>query len=278
MLVDLHLHSTYSDGRYTPEELVRAAVDKQIKVIAITDHDSWNGFDRAFAEAERHNKGQAEPAIRVLRGVELSTQLEQNDIHVLGYHVSADCVPLLEKMNELRHKREHRLEAMVEKCRALGMDITVEACDPRARTVGRPHIAKVMVAKGYVASVQEAFDKYLHRGGPCYVEQPKLSPKEAVELIHQAKGLAVLAHPSEIRDKSFPEQLVSSLPFDGIEIWHPSVLEDGNKEKWLNLAKQYNLLVSGGSDFHGIPDRFPAELGLWKVLYENTAELINYRA
>jgi len=277
MLVDLHLHSTYSDGRYTPAELVRAAVEKHIGVIALTDHDSWNGYPEALAEAQRLNTGLREPLIRVIRGVELSTQYEEQDVHVLGYHVDSSCQALLTKMNDLRYKREHRLEAMLEKCRGLGMEITVEACDPKARSVGRPHLAKAMVAKGYVESVQEAFDKYLHRGGPCYVQQPKLTPAEAVDLIHQAGGLAVLAHPSEIKDSRLPEYLLQTLPFDGMEIWHPSVIENNSTEKWLQLARKYNLLVSGGSDFHGIPDRFPKELGIWKVYYENTADIINYK-
>lgn len=277
MLVDLHLHSTYSDGRYTPAELVRTAVEKHLRIIALTDHDSWNGYSEALAEAERFNAGLSEPIIKVIRGVELSTQYGENDVHILGYHVDASCEALLTRMDDLRYKREHRLEQILAKCQALGMNISVEACDPKARAVGRPHVAKAMVAKGYVATVQEAFDKYLHRGGPCYVQQPKLTPKEAVDLIHTAKGLAVLAHPSEIKDANLPERLLMELPFDGIEIWHPSAADANSREKWLELAKKYNLLVSGGSDFHGIPDRFPSELGIWQVFYENTAGVIDYK-
>lgn len=277
MLVDLHLHSTYSDGRYAPAELVRAAIAKRISVIAITDHDSWNGFPEAYAEAEKLNSGRVEPLIRVIRGVELSTQYADNDVHILGYHVDDKCEALLTRMKSLRYKREHRLEAMLEKCKVLGMDISVENCDPKSRAVGRPHVAKAMVAKGYVTTVQEAFDKYLHRGGPCYVQQPKLTPMEAVDLIHAAGGVAIFAHPSEVKDTTLPEKLLQCLPFDGIEIWHPSVLQTNNLDYWLKLAKKYNLMVSGGSDFHGIPDRFPAELGIWQVLYEDTATVINYK-
>ena len=276
MLVDLHMHSTFSDGRLTPTELVQQAIEQHLGVIALTDHDSWNGYAEAQAEAERQARltGQR---LRVLVGVELSTQHEGRAVHVLGYHVDRGCQALLDKMNEMRHRREHRLEEMLAKCKTQGMELTVEACDPRNRAVGRPHVAKAMVEKGYVKTVQEAFDKYLHRGGPCYVEQPKLSPSEAVHLIHKAGGLAVLAHPSEIEDSTVPELLVSNIPFDGIEIWHPSATEHNDFAKWQALALKYQLRLSGGSDFHGILDRFPAKLGIWQVEYDNVKEIIEYK-
>lgn len=330
MLVDLHMHSTYSDGRYTPKELVQTAVLKNLRIIALTDHDSWNGYPEAAAEADRINKlyaafllqgksqseavgiikeqlanfvqsaelksvvgapesgffsnikpeienssfGNDLPLITVLIGTEISTLYNERAVHVLGYRVNREYQPLLAKLNEMRFKREHRLELILEKCRQNGMYITVEACDPSARAVGRPHVAKAMVAMGYVKTVQEAFDKYLHRGGPCYVEQPKMSPEEAVKLIHQAGGIAILAHPSEIENPEIPEYLLKNIPFDGLEIWHPSARQEGHIEKWQQLAARYNLLVSGGSDFHGIPDRYPAKLGLWEVVYENVLKLL----
>lgn len=345
MLVDLHLHSTYSDGRYTPTELVRAAVYRGLRAIAITDHDSWNGVAEARAEAARLqaeyekklasglNQAQAVselrlelaphisaaeaksndmvseaeatdfiqkkflkpsefficpghshemaseaiPLIQVVPGVELGTQWEGEAVHILGLHVDMTCAELKAVMDDMRHKREHRLEAMLEKLHSLGMDINVEAVDPDNRAVGRPHVAKAMVAAGYVQSVQEAFDKYLHRGGPAYVAQPKLAPSEAVDLIHKAHGLAILAHPSEIRDMKVPEALLENLPFDGVEIWHPSAINAELQQHWLSIAQRLNLLTSGGSDFHGIPDRFPPKLGLWEVHYEDTEKVIEYK-
>lgn len=333
MLVDLHLHSTYSDGRYTPTELVQVAVYRNIRVIALTDHDSWNGYKEAALEADRLNRRYAElidaynsweialsviktelagkvklaeaksltntafdvftdnysvifaysgidnttPLIKVLVGAEIGTQYEERAVHVLGYHIDRSYKALANKIAEMRHKREHRLQAILEKCHEQGMDITIEACDPDARAVGRPHVAKAMVAKGYVKTVQEAFDKYLHRGGSCYVAQPKLAPEEAVDLIHKAGGLAFLAHPSEIEHEDVPEYLLQTIPFDGVEIWHPSTRINSDINKWLELAKKYNLLVCGGSDFHGIPDRYPAQLGVWQVDFDNVATLINYK-
>ena len=269
-LVDLHLHSTFSDGRYTPTQLVEEAVAKGIGVIAITDHDSWNGVAEAQAAAARLGN------IRVLTGVELGTQWENDSVHILAYHVDMGCEALHAKMDEMRFGRERRLEKMLAKLDGLGYHVEVEACDPLNRAVGRPHVAKALVAKGYFKTVQEVFDALLHRGGPAYVPQPKLSPEEAVELIHQAGGIAVLAHPSELSDSTLPERLVSTVPFDGIEVYHPSADAEA-QAKWRKLALDKGLLVGGGSDFHAIPDRFPANLGIWQVHYEDVKGVVEWK-
>ena len=214
-LVDLHMHSTFSDGRYTPTMLVEEAAAKGLAVIALTDHDSWNGVNEAKAAA-------AALGVRVLTGVELGSQYENDSVHILGYHVDMGCDALHAKMDELRHGRERRLEKMVAKLHSLGYPIEVEACDPLNRAVGRPHVAKALVAAGYFKTVQEVFDALLRRGGPAYVPQPKLAPEEAVALIHAAGGIAVLAHPSELADASLPERLLRTVPFDGLEVYHPS--------------------------------------------------------
>ena len=271
MLVDLHTHSTFSDGRYTPTQLVQEAMAKGVTVLAITDHDSWNGVGEAQKVADSLGG-----SVRVIPGVELGAQYAEDSVHILAYYVDMTYAPLLEKMNELRHAREFRLLKMLEKLHNLGYEIEVEACDPNNRAVGRPHVAKALVAKGYFETVQDVFDALLHRGGPAYVPQPKLSPDEAVDLIHKAGGIAVLAHPSELSDSNLPEYLVSNFAFDGIEVYHPSA-DEADQEKWLALAKKYNILVSGGSDFHGIPDRFPTELGIFEVEWQNVAGVIQYK-
>lgn len=268
-LVDLHMHSTFSDGRYTPTQLVEEAVAKGLKVIALTDHDSWNGV----REAQQAAQGLG---LTVLTGVELGTQWENDSVHILGYHVDMTCVPLQEKMDEMRHGRERRLEKMLAKLDALGYHVEVEACDPKNRAVGRPHVAKALVSKGYFSSVQAVFDALLHRGGPAYVPQPKLSPQEAVELIHLAGGMAVLAHPSELSDSTLPERLLSTVPFDGIEVYHPSANVEA-QQHWLALAQRLGLAVGGGSDFHAIPDRFPLELGVWQVHYADVEDVILWK-
>ena len=268
-LVDLHLHSTFSDGRYTPSQLVEEAASKGLAVIAITDHDSWNGVTEAQAAA-------AKLGIKVLTGVELGSQCENDSVHILAYHVDRGCAALHAKMDEMRHGRERRLEKMLAKLDGLGYHIEVEACDPKNRAVGRPHVAKALVAKGYFNTVQEVFDALLHRGGPAYVPQPKLSPEEAVALIHQAGGIAVLAHPSELADTSLQERLQRTVPFDGIEVYHPSA-DAAAQRKWLALAQELNLMVGGGSDFHAIPDRYPTELGVWQVHYNDVKDVIEWK-
>ena len=268
-LVDLHMHSTFSDGRYTPTMLVEEAAAKGLAVIALTDHDSWNGVNEAKAAA-------AALGVRVLTGVELGSQYENDSVHILGYHVDMGCDALHAKMDELRHGRERRLEKMVAKLHSLGYPIEVEACDPLNRAVGRPHVAKALVAAGYFKTVQEVFDVLLRRGGPAYVPQPKLAPEEAVALIHAAGGIAVLAHPSELADASLPERLLRTVPFDGLEVYHPSADKEA-QAKWLHLAKELGLMVGGGSDFHATPDRFPTELGIWQVHYADVKDVIEWK-
>ena len=269
-LVDLHMHSTFSDGRYTPTQLVEVAAAKGLAVLALTDHDSWNGVAEAQAAAARLGN------IRVLTGVELGTQCENDSVHILGYHVNMSCEPLHAKMDEMRHGREMRLTRMLAKLDGLGYHIEVEACDPKNRAVGRPHVAKALVAAGYFNTVQEVFDALLHRGGPAYVPQPKLAPEEAVQLIHEAGGIAVLAHPSELSDGTLPERLLRAVPFDGVEVYHPSA-DKKAQAKWLQLAQELQLLVGGGSDFHAIPDRYPTELGVWQVRYEDVKGVIEWK-
>ena len=268
-LVYLHMHSTFSDGRYTPTMLVEEAAAKGLAVIALTDHDSWNGVNEAKAAA-------AALGVRVLTGVELGSQYENDSVHILGYHVDMGCDALHAKMDELRHGRERRLEKMVAKLHSLGYPIEVEACDPLNRAVGRPHVAKALVAAGYFKTVQEVFDALLRRGGPAYVPQPKLAPEEAVALIHAAGGIAVLAHPSELADASLPERLLRTVPFDGLEVYHPSADKEA-QAKWLHLAKELGLMVGGGSDFHATPDRFPTELGIWQVHYADVKDVIEWK-
>ncbi len=271
MLADLHTHSTYSDGKYTPIQLVEAAVAHNIGFLALTDHDSWNGVNEALEAAEAYKT-----QLKVIPGVELGTQLQENSIHILGYYVNMQYKPLHDKMNEMRHARESRLYKMLAKLHQLGYDITVEACDPQNRAVGRPHVAKALVAAGYFSGVQEVFDHLLRRGAPAYVPQPKLSPDEAISLLHQAGGIAALAHPSEIGNRELVESLLEKYDFDAIEVYHPSADID-EQRYWLHLADKYHLLISGGSDFHGIPDRYPTELGIFKVEAESIRDIINYR-
>ena len=270
MFVDLHIHSTFFFFFFTPQEIVDAAKKKNIGVISITDHDSVNGFIAARQYIEKILNGP-----RIFSGIELGTQIEEKAIHILGYHFDENYEPLLERTYELRHARESRLAQIVDKVNSLGYNVAVEATDISHRAFGRPHVAKALVEKGYFKDIQEAFDILLKRGKPGYVPQPKLSPSEAVDLIHQAGGIAFLAHPSELKDLTFVKSLLESIKFDGIEVWHPSAADE--MHIWLEMAKTYKLLTSGGSDFHGDNGRFPKKLGDFSILYEDVKSMIEYK-
>lgn len=267
MLADLHTHSTFSDGKYTPEELVKAAIDNNIRYLAVTDHDSCNGV----AEAQKI-AANSSGKLSIITGVELGTQYFENSVHILGYFININNMPLKIKMDEMRHAREHRLQKMLAKLKTLGYEVEVEACDPVNRAVGRPHVAKALVKKGYFASVQEVFDRLLRQGGPAYVPQPKLSPEEAINLLHDAGGIAVLAHPSELNNKELVDEILDKFAFDGLEVYHPSA-DAADTSYWRQAAASRDLLVSGGSDFHGLPDRYPDRLGVFRVHCENISVL-----
>lgn len=271
MLVDLHIHSTFSDGFLTPQEIVEAAKKKNIEVISITDHDSVNGYIAARQYIETTRNGP-----RIFSGIELGTQIDEKAIHILGYHFDENYEPLLERTYELRHAREIRLAKIVDKVNSLGYNVAVETTDIFHRAFGRPHVAKALVEKGYFKDIQEAFDILLKRGKPGYVPQPKLSPTEAVDLIHDAGGIAFLAHPSELKDLTLVKGLLAHIKFDGIEVWHPSASSE-EMNVWLELARIYKLLVSGGSDFHGDNGRFPKSLGDFSILYKNVKSMIEYK-
>ncbi len=271
MFADLHIHSTFSDGKYTPEQIVDAAAENNINVICITDHDSVNGIAKAVQYANKHKK-----SVRIITGAELGTQYLGKSVHILAYYIDPDNKELNDKMHEMRHAREIRLQKMIDKLNLLGYAVQVEACDPENRAVGRPHVAKALVRKGYFQSVQEVFDKLLKEGAPAFIPQPKLSPEEAVKLIHNAGGIAVLAHPGEIENKQLVNELLDKHCFDGIEVYHPSA-DEAAAEYWLHIARERKLLVSGGSDFHGLPDRFPAHLGIFNINTDLLSDIINYR-
>ncbi|NCD07982.1 MAG: PHP domain-containing protein [Negativicutes bacterium] len=271
MFVDLHIHSTFSDGFFTPKEIIDTAIAKKIAALSITDHDSVNGYLAALAYLKTLKNGP-----KMFSGIELSTQDEDKNIHVLGYHFDAAYEPLLSRTFELRHAREIRLEKIIEKVRGLGFDIEVEVTDTSHRAFGRPHVAKALVEKGFFKSIQQAFDVLLKRGRPAYVPQPKLTPQEAVDLIHQAGGIACLAHPSELKNFNLVETLIKETNFDGIEVWHPSANEV-ESSSYFKLAQKYKLLICGGSDFHGDTGRFPHSLGEFLVLYENVKSVIEYK-
>ena len=246
---DLHTHTKASDGRHTPAELVKMAKEKGLEAVAVTDHDTVAGIQEAL-EAGR------QVGMVVLPGVEISTLHEGVEIHVLGYAVDYEDPDFLRRLQELRNVRDLRNQMIVERLKQLGIDITLEEVyakqQQKGGNVGRPHIAAVLVEKGIVTSVNEAFEEYLGSGKKAYVVPPRISPFEALKLIHEAGGVCVLAHPGLYKkDELLPQMIAQGL--DGIEVYHPDH-SSSDEDRYRQMAEKHGLLMTGGSDFHGVRD------------------------
>jgi len=253
---DLHLHTTGSDGRLTPTELVKLARTRGLKVIAVTDHDSVGGIDEAVKEAR--NK----PQITVVPGVEINTDLASGELHVLGYFIDYGSPDLIVSLEKIRESRVGRAEKMVDKLHALGLQVEWKRVLDLARgdSICRPHIAQAMLEKGYVTSEREAFDKYIGRNGPAYVEREKIKPVDAVEIIKRAGGLPVLAHPADIQelDNMIKELIQAGLV--GLEVYYGQY-DQATVEKLIRIADQYKLIMTGGTDYHHFQDNHEVPMG-----------------
>lgn len=268
VFADLHIHSSYSDGVYTPQELADLAKGAGITVLALTDHDTLQGLPEMKEAA-------AKAGIGFIPGVEFSARWENRQVHILGYGMDEHNAHLLERLADVREARRSRLEKIIKRLHEMGMNVEVPVPEEGHRAVGRPHIGRALVAQGYVSTVQEAFDLYIGEGKPAYQPQTKMTPPEAVELIHQAGGLAVQAHPEEIGDRELALRLLDTLPYDGLEVYHPSAIEKEAQDFWLHVARTRNLFVTGGSDYHGNAGRFPEKLEEWRVLKDNVQGFIS---
>jgi predicted metal-dependent phosphoesterase TrpH len=241
---DLHLHTIFSDGTNSPEELVIRAEKAGLSAIAVVDHDTVRGIEAASSAGKQAN-------IEVLPGIELSAEFEGLEIHILGYLIDYRNKNLLEKLDSLKENRIARVYKIIEKLKNLGVNLnpeTVLALGQKG-TVGRLHIARIMVREGLVGSIYEAFQKYIGDKSPAYVLNFKLSPQQAIELIKGAAGIPVLAHPYILkRDDLIPQFVDYGLK--GLEVYYPEHTQS-KITTYLGLAKKYALLVTGGSDFHG---------------------------
>jgi predicted metal-dependent phosphoesterase TrpH len=272
-LVDLHLHTTVSDGALRPHELVKAASLAGIRVMAVTDHDTVDGV----REAER---AASDLSIHVIPGIELSASLDGDDVHILGYFLDPDDGSLRATLTRLQEGRVAQARSMVERLGDLGLPLDWDRVMGIAQggSVGRPHIARALVERGYVATVDEAFSRFLKRGGPGYVEGEKLLPEDAVNLIREAGGVPSLAHPIIVGASDYRLDLDRLLPalaeagLEGIEAYYKGYTPEITA-KLLAVASRYDLVPTGGSDFHGggvVPD---AKLGAVEVPWETVERL-----
>ncbi|MGB9824127.1 MAG: PHP domain-containing protein [Candidatus Hydrothermia bacterium] len=244
---DLHLHTTKSDGLYTPKDLVYYLYSKGIKFLSITDHDSIEGIEEASEEAEKLG-------MTVIPGIELSAEYKNEEVHVLGYFIDIRSLELQRYLEKLREARRDRFIKIIEKLRDLGMEIRVDLSSfDKNQSIGRPHVAKEMVKQGYVSSVEEAFAKYLGDGGPAYVKKFKISVPEAIDIIHSSGGVAVIAHPGLLNRMIEVINVAIASGVDGIEVFHPKN-PPYTESTLLEIAFKNNLLVTGGTDFHGTLD------------------------
>ncbi len=248
-LADLHLHSTISDGRLTPTALVDLAYKNGVRVMALTDHDIIDGLPEAFEAAEKYED------LTLIPGIEMSTDVPGNEVHILGHFIDWQSEDFRGKLAHLQDSRLGRARRMVERLAELGKPVEWERVQSFAEgAVGRPHIALALVEAGHVESVNEAFDQYISRNGPAYVERERLEPEEVVAMILGVGGLATLAHPRELHAAGSLDVLLERLcaaGLTGMETYYQDY-DPGEVEMFRQICERYELLPLGGSDFHGL--------------------------
>lgn len=255
MLIDLHTHSNASDGTDSPSELIDKAISKGLDVIALTDHDTVGGWDEATAALKNH---ESNSKLELVLGSEVSCQGEDGtSIHMLGLLFDPNYAPLMSEFEKIRENRVTRMSRIISRLNEAGIEITIEEVNAQKRgdaTLGRPHLADALVARGHVASREEAFNIFLHNGSKFYINHYSPSPEVAIRLIKEAGGVAVIAHPLASRsgrkiDLGTLNQLIQA-GLDGIEVDHRDHNEMERSEL-MRLAIEHNLVVTGSSDYHG---------------------------
>lgn len=270
---DLHIHSNFSDGTLSPSEILRIAESKDINTISITDHDS--------IKSQFILKG-CQSSVNIINGVEISTTYEDLELHILGYFVDINNSMLNEIMVKLGEARMDRIREIIKRLNNLGVDVSIEDIQCSCiDTTGRAHLANILVEKGYADTYKMAFNNYLIKGKPAYVERYKLSYKETLCLIRNAGGIPVLAHPGKIYRGMDVEKIIKRLKdygLCGVEVFHPGHSKE-QINKCYNLCKKYKLLITGGSDCHGVccneDKNLIGEFGIDKAYLDNIIRFYN---
>lgn len=258
--IDLHMHTLYSDGTSSPEELLELVRDSGIMAFSVTDHDTLEGY-----LAAREIVSENDPEL--IPGLELSVTVDGEDMHILAYLFDCENKQLAAALAEFQKRRAERGRTMVTKLNQLGIDITIDDVEKQAggAVIGRPHVARAMFEKRSIDYYEEAFSKFIGSRGPAYVPKMNFTPQEALKLIHGADGLAVLAHPAIDNKDTYLEMLVD-MGLDGIEVYHPAH-SVSHVDRYKHLADRYRLVMTGGSDFHGLNGRYDL-VGTQMVPYE----------
>ncbi len=267
MKIDLHMHTTYSDGAFSPTELLLKAKEVGLDVISITDHDSVNGLKEAISVGK-------EIGIEVIPGLEISTDLDEKEIHLLAYFIEIDNDELQKYLSFFRDERLHRAKRIVQKLRNLGFSITIDDVIDHAQNsaIGRPHIAYAMVNLGLINNYYEAFEKYIGDYGPAFERKIHVSPQSATKLISDAGGLSFIAHPGYMKESILTDLIKAGI--DGIEVVHPSHSEN-QINFYRGIVNQYCLLEAGGSDFHGGKKEDGDSLGKYLISSNNLEAMRN---
>lgn len=263
---DLHMHTYYSDGTSSPEEVVREAASCGLSCVAITDHDTFEGVEPTCTCAFEHQ-------LEVLNGIELSSEIDGRDVHILGYCFNSQDGQLLETIEHAQRHRVERMKKMIERLKTLGIN-NVEfeevAALAKSNSVGRPHLALILQRKGWVKDTAEAFQKYIGEQAPAYIAKYKQTPFEAIGLIRSAGGVAVLAHPMVTnKDELIPAMAEAGL--QGIEVFYPNY-PSVTRDYYQKLARKYDLILTGGSDAHG-KAKDSTFIGKVKIPYEMVEQL-----
>jgi hypothetical protein len=265
-MVDLHTHTNQSDGLLPPERLVQLAAEAGLRAIAITDHDEVGGVEAAVIVGNQLG-------VEVISGVELSVSHQGYDIHILGYLIDFHHSRLLEFLHYFRDERLRRVHRILEKLKTLGHPVPLETVMRKAGvgSIGRPHIADAMVEEGRVPSYQEAFNRFIADGKPAFVPKVRISAEQAVAIIHEAQGLACLAHPGQNLSEAVILEVIKA-GVDGVEVVHP---KHGyhQREQYRFLAQKFGLLETGGSDFHGGRKGGEEKLGDFVIDYEKVEKM-----
>lgn len=249
--IDLHVHTNYSDGTFTPQEVARYALEIELSAIAITDHDCVDGILPAMEEVK-------DRGLEIIPGVELAAEIEDFEVHIIGLLINWQDPWLKEQLEKIRNARKERMQKMIKKLNDLGIDIKLEQVMALSRdqgAVGRLHLARALLEGGYTHSIRQAFARFIGRDGPCYEKRMIISPKEAMDIIRRVKGIPIFAHPGNMQhDEVIPELVNYGLM--GIEVLHIDH-NSSAANHYKQLAENHGLLLSGGSDCHGAGKGYP---------------------
>jgi 3',5'-nucleoside bisphosphate phosphatase len=265
MFADLHLHTAFSDGTYSPEELAGHGERHGFSCLALTDHDTVEGCARMAAAC-------AEAGIEFLPASELTCEFKGTELHMIGYCIDTEHPRLLQEMNRFQEVRQGRIREMVERLNKMNVPLSLDAvlAIANCKSPGRPHVARALIQANFVKNLDEAFERFLKKGRPAWVPKFKISADDAINLIHEAGGLAVIAHPGLVHQDALIPPLVEA-GMDGIECYHTKH-PTTTVEHYLEIAEEHELLVTGGSDCHGMNKGQPL-IGNIKLPYQHVEQL-----